>query len=45
MTLLPILLPEGYVLKVSANDQLTVGKLLLKKNPPEMKNYSHYNSS
>ena len=31
MTLLPILLPEGYVLKVSVNDKLTVGKVIAEK--------------
>ena len=31
MTLLPILLPEGYVLKVSANDKLTVGTVIAEK--------------
>lgn len=31
MTLLPILLPEGYVLKVSANDKLTVGAIIAEK--------------
>jgi len=31
MTLLPILLPEGYVLKVSANDKIAVGKIIAEK--------------
>jgi len=31
MTLLPVLLPEGYVLKVSANDKLTAGQTIAEK--------------
>ena len=31
MTLLPVLLPEGYVLKVSANDKLTAGTVIAEK--------------
>jgi len=31
MTLLPVLLPEGYVAKVSANDKLTAGTVLAEK--------------
>jgi len=31
MTLLPILLPEGYALQVTVNDQLTVGQIIAEK--------------
>ncbi len=41
MTLLPVLLPEGYVLKVSANDKLTVGTVIAEKKGSSMEKIIH----
>jgi hypothetical protein len=41
MTLLPVLLPEGYVAKVSANDKLTAGTIIAEKKSGGMEKIIH----
>jgi hypothetical protein len=41
MTLLPVLLPEGYVAKVSANDKLTAGTIIAEKKSSGMEKIIH----
>jgi len=44
MTLLPVLLPEGYVAKVSANEKIAAGTVLAEKKSGAREKVIHISS-